>query len=453
MLSYVAGTNPLPSDARIRGNKTKKCIQVTIHSFVSSRLCGKNSSSSLFLYPIHATSGTVHGEYDEEDKVKFKLLLTNKKLKLIAFILISLVVVSCNPTKRTQELPRIHAESNSNIHTQLILEHLVRPGKTSPTRPMVTAVKKHFDKFRGHPAVTCSDSLLSNKIFYSDELMEILLYSEPLPGTKYKYPIENTPYSNRADLLNKWKQKVADFYVVADVKGFLDSNKSFYDGAIKEVTNNLPPPDFIGQMEDFYREKKIRYTIIPAPEMKTGDQRGIGPYVRTKEGMLVYQIISAAVPVEPLADLSKYTSFGFNNKDFILLNARHEFGHAFVNPLLETPEITALLDNYKNLFTPSLQKVMEDQNYGTWWDCVAEHFVRLGEIRITERSGDSLVAAKLRSEYIENKKFIFLPELERKIKEYESDKKYKSFASYVPTLIKVFEQFTVQDVNARLSGK
>jgi hypothetical protein len=318
---------------------------------------------------------------------------------------------------------------------------------------MVMAVHKHFDKFKEHPAIAFSDSLLRNEIFYSDELMEILLYSEPLPGTKYKYPIENTPYSNRADLLNKWKQKVADFYVVADVKGFLDSNKRFYDGAIKEVTNNLPPADFIGQMETFYREKKIRYTIIPAPEMKTGNQRGIGPYVQTKDGMLVYQIISASIPIEPLTDLSKYTGFGFNNKDFILLNARHEFGHSFVNPLLERADIAALLANHKNLFTPSLQKVMEDQNYGTWWDCVAEHFVRLGEIRIAERSGDSLLAVKLRDEYTEKLKFIFLPELERKIKAYEADKKYKSFSSYLPELIKVFEQFTAQDVNARLSGK
>ena len=315
---------------------------------------------------------------------------------------------------------------------------------------MIVEVNKHFDKFKNHPAVRLTDSLLRNNIFYSDELIEILLYSEPLPGTKFKYSLDNTPYKNRADLISQWKQKVADFYTDADVEGFLKSTKSFYDGAIKEVVSNLPPTDFISQMEAFYRDKKIKYTIIPAPEMQTGDQRGIGPYVRTENGMLVYQIISAGVALEPVDGLANYTKFGFDNKEYILLNARHEFGHSFVNPLLESDKFTELLNKYEQLFTPALQKVMQNQNYGTWWDCVAEHLVRLGEIRIAERSGDSLLASNLRREYIQNKKFIFLPELENKIKEYESDKKYKSFLSYMPELLTVFQQFTNQEVDTRL---
>jgi Domain of unknown function (DUF4932) len=315
---------------------------------------------------------------------------------------------------------------------------------------MIIEVKKHFDKFKNHPAVLLSDSLLRNEIFYSDELMEILLYSEPLPGTKYKYSLDNTPYNNRIALINRWKQKVSDFYIDADVEEFLKSNKSFYDGAKKEVLSNLPPGDFIVQMETFYRDEKIKYTIIPAPEMQTGDQRGVGPYVRTKNGMLVYQIISASIPVEPLNKLSEYTKFGFDDREYILLNARHEFGHSFVNPLLERADITELLNRREQLFTPALRKVMENQNYGTWWDCVAEHLVRLGEIRIAERSGDSLLAKNLRGENIQNKKFIFLPELERKVREFESDKKYKSFLSFLPKLLTVFQQFSVQDVDARL---
>jgi hypothetical protein len=93
---------------------------------------------------------------------------------------------------------------------------------------------------------------------------------------------------------------------------------------------------------------------------------------------------------------------------------------------------------------------MQKQNYGTWWDCVAEHLVRLGEIRIAERSRDSLLANRLRVENIEKNKFIFLPELEEKIQVYEANKKYDSFLSYLPELITTFEQFTVQDVNKRL---
>jgi len=111
-----------------------------------------------------------------------------------------------------------------------------------------------------------------------------------------------------------------------------------------------------------------------------------------------------------------------------------------VNSLLERADVSALINKHTELFTPALQKVMGDQNYGTWWDCVAEHLVRLGEIRIAERSRDSSLAMKLRVEYIDNKKFIFLPDLERKIKEYVSSKKYKSFFSFLPELIGVFQE-------------
>ena len=370
-------------------------------------------------------------------------------MKPIYFILLTLLGSNCISQKKNTQR-EIAVESNYNIHTQLILEHLVWPGKRYPNRPMITEVIRYFDKYKDHPAIHFTDSLLRNKIFFSDELMEISLYLEPLPSTKFKYSIENTPYNDRIALINEWKQKVSDFYIVSDVEGFMKSNKQFYDGAIKEVVNNLPPNDFIDQMETFYRDKKLKYTIIPCPEMKTGDKRGVGPYVQTKEGMLVYQIISASIPIQNMNKLSDCTEFGFNNREYILLNARHEFGHSFVNPLLERADITELLNKYEKLFTRAFEKVMGDQNYGTWWDCVAEHLVRLGEIRIADRSGDSILATKLRFENIEKKRFIFLPELEEKVKQYESNKMYKSFLSYLPELINTLEQFNVQKINSRI---
>ncbi len=369
-------------------------------------------------------------------------------MRLTLSIVCWIITASCISTGDKTAPRQIDVELNSNVHTQLILEHFVWPGGY-PKRPMIVASYEYFDNFKDHAAVLFSDSLLKNEVFYSDELMEILLYSEPLPSTRYRYPMKNTPYESRIALIDKWKAKVAKFYIDANVEGFLESNKEFYSGAIEEVISNLPKNDFINQMESFYRDKKIKYTIIPAPEMQTGDQRGVGPYVRTKDGMLVYQIISASLPIEK-SDGSAYRQFGFNDKEYILINARHEFGHAFVNPILEKSDITELLGKYENLFTPSLQKVMENQNYGTWWDCVAEHLVRLGEIRIAERSDETLLSKNLREEYIKSRKFIFLPELEQKIKEYETSDKYATFESYIPILMTTFESFSPEEVNERL---
>ena len=348
---------------------------------------------------------------------------------------------------------QIHVELNPNIHTSHIIEMFVWPGEY-PTRPMCFAAQKHFEPFKEHPAIKLSDSLLQNEIFYFDELTEILLYLEDFPSTDFKYSLENSPYSERSGIINEWVKKLSEFYVDANVESFLKENEEFYNGAIQEVLNNLPPKDFVNQIERYYRESKLKYTLIPSPEMPTGGAygyRGIGPYVYTSNGMLIYQVISASLPVEKDSISNNYKYFGFYNNEFILRNSYHEFGHAFVNPILAKKENEVLLDNYKDLFTPELQKVMEEQNYDNWFDCLAEHIVRLGEIRLAERSGNEKWANELRKHHTEDLNFVFLPEFETKIKEYERNASYNSFEEFLPNLLKVLDNFDSNKIKSRIN--
>ena len=70
---------------------------------------------------------------------------------------------------------------------------------------------------------------------------------------------------------------------------------------------------------------------------------------------------------------------------------------------------------------------MEAQNYDNWFDCIAEHLVRLGEIRLAERSGNEKWAKELRKYHTKELNFIFLPQFEAKIKEYEHNDSFKNF--------------------------
>ena len=186
--------------------------------------------------------------------------------------LLVIILFGCKSENRNHEKEeivekQIQVDLNPNIHTSHI---------------MCVAAQMYFEPFKNHPAIKLSDSLLQNEIFYFDELTEILLYLDDFPSTDFKYSLDNSPYSNRTGIINEWIKKLSEFYIDANVKSFLNKNKAFYDGARQEVLNNLPPEDFVDQMEKYYREKKIRYTIIPAPEMPTGGAygyRGIGPYV------------------------------------------------------------------------------------------------------------------------------------------------------------------------------
>lgn len=349
---------------------------------------------------------------------------------------------------------QIQVEFNPNIHTSHIMELFVWPGNY-PTRPIIIEAQEYFEPYKEHPAIKFSDSLLKNDIIYFDELSEILLYLDDLPSTSFKYSLENSPYSDRIDIIQVWVKKLSNFFVEAKVDSFLTKHKEFYVGAKQEVLKNLPPKNFAKLIEEYYREKKLGYIIIPAPEMPTGGaygQRGIGPYVFTNDGTLVYQIISASLPVGKDSITNQNEKFGFDNKEFILRNSFHEFGHAFVNPILAKEKNQKLIEKSKYLFTPELQRVMLKQNYDNWSDCIAEHLVRLGEIRLAERSGDKIWAKELRQLHTNQLDFIFLPEFEEQIIKYEGDISYESFEAYLPELLKVLDDFNSATINDRITA-
>lgn len=377
-------------------------------------------------------------------------------MKSSVLLLALILCFSCQNTKTEKTLAKkeISVELNKNIHTSHIIELFVWPGEY-PSRPIVIKAQEYFAPFKNHPAVTLSDSLLKNEIFYFDELTEILLYLEKFPGTKFKYPLENSPYAGRTEIIRKWIEHLSKFYVDANVEKFLNQNQQFYLGAREEVMKNLPPENFINDIEEYYRASKIKYTIIPAPEMPTGGAygyRGIGPYVYTPKGMEIYQVISASLPVEKDSATGIYKNFGFDNRQFILRNSYHEFGHAFVNTILSKEENEKILNQYSHLFIDELKDVMLKQNYDNWFDCLAEHIVRLGEIRLAERSGDKAWANDLRNYHTTDLNFVFLPEFEKKIQEYEKDKSYKTFEDFLPELLSVLNGFNSEKIKQRIKS-
>lgn len=380
-------------------------------------------------------------------------------MRLFALLIFGFLLGACKEKKVEKSISpsntkSIIVESNPNIHTSHIIELFVWPGEY-PTRPMIGEAQNYFKEFANHPAISLSDSLLLNEIYYFDELTEILLYLEDFPSTKFKYSLKGTPYEDREAEITGWITKIAAFYVDANVEGFLEKNSSFYEGANREVIKNLPPDNFVELIEDYYRARKHSYTIIPAPEMPTGGEygtRGIGPYVRTPDGMAISQVISASLPVASQTTITDYTEFGFDNRENTLRMSYHEFGHAFVNPLFEeNPEFVEMADQSSYLFGEDYLAIMKPQNYGDWLTVVQEHLVRLGEIRLAERSGDSAWADELRKYHINELKFVFLPALEEKILTFEQNSELGTFADFLPELLGVFTNFSEEDLKTMLN--
>ncbi|MEM1259854.1 MAG: DUF4932 domain-containing protein [Bacteroidota bacterium] len=380
--------------------------------------------------------------------------------KWLALILVMGIYVSCDENKsrdskiKEEDSKEIVVEVNKNLITSHIIEHMIWEG-SYPSRPMVLEGKSRFNKFRDHPAIKLSDSLLINEIFYFDELTTFLLYIDDFPGVTFKYPLQGTLYEAKQELIEKWLALISEFYVDSQIENFIIDNQDYYNGCIKEVRKNLPPKDFVYQLESYYRTKRLSYTLVPSPEMQTGGEygyRGIGPYIKQGDNFHIYNVISASQPV--YTDSLKYQhKYGFDDSKNITRMSYHEFGHAFVNPIFE--EDSLMLQSAmesSHLLQGKYKEIMQNQNYGDWITVVCEYLVRLGEIRLAERSGNEKWAADLRDYHIRQLNYVLLPELEMEILKFESSNEFDSFADFLPNLLDVFKRFELQDIEHRISS-
>ncbi|WP_167459721.1 DUF4932 domain-containing protein [Chryseobacterium arthrosphaerae] len=180
--------------------------------------------------------------------------------------------------------------------------------------------------------------------------------------------------------------------------------------------------------------------------IEDNEGRGIAAEVVLKSGKKdIYEIASPFVRVE------KPGQFGYDNQFQARFLSVHEFGHSFVNK--EVDKRKDQLIQFKDLFEKSKLKetMIKTGGYGDYQTCVAEHLVRLGEIETAKIQKDAERAEKLKEYHLKNN-FIFLPQLEEKLTEYKSNrKKYKTFGDFVPQLLDVFENSSVEFINSKLT--
>jgi hypothetical protein len=184
---------------------------------------------------------------------------------------------------------------------------------------------------------------------------------------------------------------------------YLTDSKLFYQKAINEVSSHIPEYDFTGIMERFYRKQFGEYILMPSLTLPKG--MGFGPRYTDKQSTKVFNVFGAF----DYQDFEHTDDFrmGFANRDKLRELSIHEFGHSFVNPEIYKLPV-AVLDSIAPLFTP-VREAMEEQGYNTWQSCLIEHFVRAGEIVIAEMLENKNASERLKHEYIQNRKFIYLP--------------------------------------------
>jgi hypothetical protein len=302
-----------------------------------------------------------------------------------------------------------------------------------------------------------NDTLLQKYGIGNDAMMKPLLYHKefPLKGWNEAYAFEGNTLTKAQNeevtsLITNYITELEHFFDQEKIGDFFKENKAFYEGGIAEYERQIPP-NFTSAMEQFYGEKFQKYIVLISPMMMwpidDNEGRGIGTDVKDKSGnKSIYEIAS------PFMRVQKPGQFGYDNQFQARFLTVHEFGHSFVNK--EVYRYKDQLGKFKDLFEKSNLKEIMTKTSGVadYQTCVVEHLVRLGEIQTAKIQHDDKRAKKLEEYHLKNY-FIFLPQLEEKIKEYNANRaQYKTFGDFVPELIKVFENTNVEFINQELEA-
>ncbi len=206
------------------------------------------------------------------------------------------------------------------------------------------------------------------------------------------------------------------FYNEINFKQYISDTKSYYAAALNQVKSNLPKKDFIKAMETFYGKNFGKYTLVPSLTIPKGMGFGLKYAKNARTTLLnVFGAFDNQTLQQPDAP-----DLGFGNPQRLQELSIHEFGHSFVNPIIDAiPQ--EKISNTERLFEP-IKSAMEKQGYNTWKVCLYEHFVRAGEVMIAKLLGDAAGSQRLRTNYVADRSFIYLPTIITALENYNKRK-------------------------------
>jgi hypothetical protein len=276
-----------------------------------------------------------------------------------------------------------------------------------------------------------------------DYLTAFLLQVEDVPNAKFPNDIKQGYYLNFSKGKNPEEAKknatifldgLNAFAKEIEFQSHLNEAKPYYDQVVQEVENGIPDARFIEEMESFYKQSFDAYLLVPSLTIPKG--MGFGIKNSGKNETTVFNVFGALDYQE--FDDTKKLNMGFAHTSKLRELSVHEFGHSFVNPVIDQlpPE---LFIKTAYLFEP-LQSAMADQGYNTWKVCAYEHFVRAGEIMIADKLGDKETANKILYDYKKKRQFDYIPDILEQLKKYDSGE----YESYVQTVRSTMEKLSLK---------
>jgi hypothetical protein len=217
------------------------------------------------------------------------------------------------------------------------------------------------------------------------------------------------------------------FYQEIGFADFLRQRRPYYTAMLAEVNANLPPPAFLTEMEHFYGQPSATYRLYPSLTMAFSTGFAVGG------DQLIGNVFGSFQPPTSVADEANL-HLGFADPKALRTVCIHEFGHSFVNPVIDqvSPQVLAAT---APLFQP-IQAQMAAQGYTEWKVCLYEHFTRAGEVLTARLVGDSAKAEELLHDNVSQRHFRYLPQIVDQLQDwYDHEYLTKSYPQKVQEII------------------
>ncbi len=315
----------------------------------------------------------------------------NKFMKHIASIFLIVVGFSA----KSQEVEIVF---NKNIELFGYIVELGDPSQNDPNHPIskqinkwpedkeLTSLVKLFEVGADVDYGTIVDMMYSLPIFPHNENVSI----PPEFWSKYDY--EESSLQSLVQIVNQFSKE-------SHFESIWESLAENREKTIRDLGNRKPNTSFMKSIEAFYGQSFSQYEIVPSLTVWSGPGWGIKNKEETKATFVMG-------PLEP--------DYDFEADHFTTLTI-HEFGHSFVNHVVLEHE--SLINQTRSLFN-TIEKDMYKQGYSDWMTCMIEHFVRAGEVIISDQLGEKSMSESLLDDYVNSRKFIYLEFIIGRLSEY-----------------------------------
>lgn len=303
----------------------------------------------------------------------------------------------------------VKAEINPNVELAEILLYLADAQEKTvqyvENNPYCRAISAYFSPFRDHPAVRITRRLVYSENFIHRKPLRAVLTLEDI-------------LSDREHRLYEWAGAMREFVSDAAFDSFLKSQSAYYEWILQTVNRNHLD-EWIHFIEAYFRQKPDVFKLIICP--LAGNYGFVLP---GPEGNTAY-----TVQCLPLYDEAGDPSWPF---DFFAKGIAHEYGHCFVNPVVEANK--EILSPYASFFH---RHVHMPRFYNVDYAVINEYWVRAFAIRFMEFHQQEFPDFDIPAEYQRQKEsFIYIERFVDFLKEFEkSDLPFREF--YLKTIHKI----------------